>query len=92
MTSPYIAREAKRLHIVARNPTARPKTIISSHADYRPSDYRFARTQTDPTPLEKSPPIASDGARLLRGFTIALIFAAMWAACSGAVWFLTRGG
>ena len=92
MTSPYVAREARRLHIVARNPSARPKVMVSAHADYRPSDYRFARQQTDLTPLEKSPPIESDGARLLRGAVIALIFAAMWAACSGAVWLMTRGG
>jgi hypothetical protein len=66
-----------------------PKTIISSHADHRPQDYRFARQQTDRAPLEKSPPLQSPGAKLMRGILIALIFTAMWAACSGIAWWLT---
>jgi hypothetical protein len=89
MTSPYITREARKLRIVVRNP-ARAKTIISAHADHRPSDYRFSRVQTDPAPLEKSPPLQSAGARLLRGAFIAAVFAALWAASSGAVWLMTR--
>lgn len=95
MTSPYIAHEARRLHIVARNPVPasppRPKLLVSAHADHRPSDYRFARQQSDPTPLEKSPPLQSRGAAILRGLFIALVFDAMWTACSGAAWWLTSG-
>ena len=93
MTSPYIADEAKRLHIVAPNPApVRPKVMVSAHADYRPGDYRFTRTQTDPAPLEKSPPLQSRGAAILRAVFIALVFGAMWAATSGAAWWLTAGG
>ena len=92
MTSPYIAKEAARLRIVVRNPAPRVKTKLSSQADHRPQDYRFSRTQTDPAPLEKSPPIESAGAKWLRRARIALVFVAMWAACSGVVWWITRGG
>jgi len=93
MTSPYLTQEAARLKIVARHPAPpapKPKPIISSKAEYRTSDYRFSRRQTDPARLEKSRPIESPAARLARALTIALIFAALWAATSGIAWLLTH--
>ena len=93
MTSPYLAQEAARLKIVARHPlspapTAKP--IVSAKAEYRASDYRFARRQTDPARLEKSRPLESIAARLTRYAMIAFIFAALWAATSGIAWLLTQ--
>ena len=94
MPSPYVAQEAARLKIMARNlpPPARPipKLIVSAKAEYRTGDYRFARCQTDPAPLEKSRPLESGAARLLRMFTIAFIFASAWATTAGLAWLLTR--
>ena len=93
MTSPFLIHEAKRLRIAARLPSPPvsrpPKLIVSAHAEYRASDYRFARRQSDPAPLEKSRPITSTATRLARALVIAFIFASLWAATSGLAWLLT---
>jgi hypothetical protein len=93
MISPYLAQEATRLRVATRPPAPAqppvPKLIVSAKAEYRASDYRFARHQTDPAPLQKSRPIESHGAKLLRFAMIAFIFASLWAATSGVVWLLT---
>ena len=51
-------------------------SIVSSKAEYRATDYRFARARSDRLPLEKSPPLQSDGERLLRGIFCALSISA----------------
>ena len=91
MISPYLAEESRRL--AARNPAApalKPaKLVVSSKAEYRASDYRFARHQNDPAPLQKSRPMESTATRLKRFVTIAIIFASLWAATSALAWLLT---
>jgi hypothetical protein len=51
-------------------------SIVSSKAEHRPGDYRFSRQRSDGLPLEKSPPLQSEGERLLRGLLCALSLSA----------------
>jgi hypothetical protein len=78
--NPYISHESRRLRLVQGDVrtqiVTKPKLAIASLAEYRASDYRFARTRGDRLPLEKSPPLQSDGERLLRGLLCALSISA----------------
>ena len=74
------SREALEGEMAVAGPRAsesqRGLSIVSSKAEHRPGDYRFARTRSDRLPLEKSPPLQSDGERLLRGLLCALSISA----------------
>jgi len=66
MTSPYLIREAERLK--------RQPPLLSSLAEYRPSDYRFARRRSGNLPLEKTAPPFPTPVRRRLGWALSFAF------------------
>ena len=64
MTSPYLIRETQRL----KHPR------LSSLAEYRPSDYRFARQQSAGAKLEKTAPPFPTPVRRRLGWALSFAF------------------
>jgi len=73
----FVARNGPLDHFVRQS--FRLGGLLLTHAEHRPSDYRFARQRSDRRNLQETPPLQSYGSRLRSTLLLALASFALMA-------------